>query len=61
MRALISYLKHVRDELQHVVWPSTHTAIAHTLVVILISAVIAALIGILDYIFSGVVSRIIGA
>lgn len=60
MYALTTYLKHVRDELQHVVWPSTRTAIGHTLVVIVISAIIAAFVGILDYVFGGVVSHVVG-
>lgn len=61
MNALTTYLKHVRDEFQHIVWPSRETAIAHTFVVILIAIVIAALVGALDYVFGGIVSRIVGA
>lgn len=61
MHALTDYLKHVRIELQHVAWPSTRTAIAHTLVVMLLSASIGLFVGLLDYVFSGAVSRLIGA
>lgn len=61
MTALTTYLKHVRDEFQHIVWPSRNTAIAHTLVVILISVALAVLVGVLDYIFGGIVSNIVGA
>ncbi len=57
----LTYLKHVREEFTHIVWPTTHTAIAHTLVVILISIVIAIIVGVLDYVFGNVVSRIVGA
>lgn len=59
MNALTTYFKHVREEFKHIVWPSRETAIAHTLVVILIAALIAILVGLLDYIFGGVVSHII--
>jgi preprotein translocase SecE subunit len=58
---MLDYLKHVRSELAHVVWPSTNTAVAHTLVVIGIALLVAAIVAVLDYIFSGVVSRVIGA
>jgi len=58
---MLDYLKHVRSELAHVAWPSTNTAIAHTLVVIGIAVVIAFVVAALDYVFSGAVSRIIGA
>lgn len=59
MNALITYLKHVREEFTHIVWPTRHTAIAHTLVVILIAAIIALMVGLLDYAFGSVVSRVI--
>jgi len=59
MNALISYLKHVREEFAHIVWPTNHTAIAHTLVVVCIAAVMAILIGLLDYAFGSTVNRII--
>jgi len=58
---MLDYLKHVRGELSHVAWPSTYTAVAHTLVVIGIALVIAFLVGGLDYGFGLLVSRVIGA
>lgn len=61
MTSPFTYLKHVRDEFAHIVWPTTRTAVAHTLVVIAIAAVIALFVGLLDYAFGSVVSRIIGA
>ncbi|OGG49147.1 preprotein translocase subunit SecE [Candidatus Kaiserbacteria bacterium RIFCSPLOWO2_12_FULL_52_8] len=60
MNALITYLKNVRQEFTHIVWPSRHTAIAHTLVVVIIAMIITVLVGVLDYVFGGVVSRIVG-
>lgn len=60
MRALITYLKHVREEFTHIVWPTNRTATAHTLVVIFIAVAIAILVGFLDYAFGSVVSRVAG-
>lgn len=60
MTALVTYLKHVREEFTHIVWPTTRKAIAHTLVVIVIAAVITAWVAVLDYGFGAAVSRIIG-
>ena len=57
----LDYLKHVREEFTHIVWPSSRTALAHTLVVIFIAIAIALLVGFLDYIFSLGVSYITGA
>jgi len=56
----ITYLKHVREEFTHIVWPSNHTAIAHTLVVVGIAAVIALLVSILDYVFGLGVNYFVG-
>lgn len=61
MMSPFTYLKHVRDEFAHIVWPSTRTALGHTLVVIFIAIAIALLVALLDYAFGAVVSRIAGA
>ena len=55
-----TYLKHVREEFSHIVWPTNRTAIGHTLVVVFIAALIALFVGLLDYFFGSIVSRIIG-
>ncbi|MFI5260545.1 MAG: preprotein translocase subunit SecE [Candidatus Paceibacteria bacterium] len=60
MTSPFSYLKHVREEFTHIVWPSNRTALAHTLVVICIAAAIALLVALLDYVFGSVVNHIIG-
>ncbi len=61
MTSPFTYLKHVREEFTHIVWPSNRTALAHTLVVIFIALAIAFLVGLLDYAFGLVVSRFAGA
>lgn len=59
MSSPITYLKHVREEFTHVVWPTPRRAIAHTLVIVVIAAMIALLVGLLDYVFGLGVSRIV--
>lgn len=61
MHALATYLRHVREEFTHIVWPTTRTAVAHTLVVVLIALAMTVIVGISDYGFSTVLSRVIGA
>jgi preprotein translocase SecE subunit len=56
---IFSYLRHVRAELQHVVWPYYRTAFAHTLIIIGIAAFVAVFIGILDYGFTRLVDIVI--
>lgn len=60
MTSPFTYLKHVREEFTHIVWPSNRTAIAHTLVVVLIAAAIALFVGLLDFVFKSGMSRVIG-
>ena len=61
MTSPFTYLKHVREEFTHIVWPSNRTALGHTLIVIFIAIAIALMVGLLDYLFSLVVSRVAGA
>jgi preprotein translocase SecE subunit len=56
---LLSYLKHVRAEMAHVVWPDARTAIGHTLILIGIGAFTAIFIGLLDYGFTQLASTVI--
>ena len=58
MTSPFTYLKHVREEFSHVVWPTSRTAIAHTLVVIIIAGAIALFVGLLDYLFGLAVSYV---
>jgi len=59
MSSPFTYLKHVREEFTHVVWPTNRTALAHTLVVVGIAAAIALIVSLLDYAFEAGVNRII--
>lgn len=54
-----TYLKNVRGELSHVVWPSRKSAISHTILILVLSAFAAIMIAFLDYVFTGVVGRFI--
>jgi len=56
---LTNYFKDTRAELKHVNWPTRAQAIGYTVVVIVFSAVIALLIGAFDFIFSGVLQKLI--
>ncbi|MDD2657120.1 MAG: preprotein translocase subunit SecE [Candidatus Pacebacteria bacterium] len=60
MTSPFTYLKHVREEFAHIVWPTPRTAVAHTFVVIFIALAIALLVGLLDYAFGLGVSRLTG-
>lgn len=48
MKGLVTYLKNVRGELQHVVWPTQRQAITHVVLILLICAFATAFIAVLD-------------
>jgi preprotein translocase SecE subunit len=58
--ALITYLRHVREEFTHITWPSTREAVGHTLMILLVTAIVAVMVGLLDYAFTSAVSSVIG-
>jgi preprotein translocase SecE subunit len=57
MNALTTYLRNVRAELAHVVWPSQRTALTHVTLIILISTFTALLVTGLDYVFTHLVEH----
>jgi preprotein translocase SecE subunit len=60
MNAFLTYLKNVRAEMAHVVWPDRRQGILHTILIIVISAALALLIAGLDYVFTNIVSHLVG-
>lgn len=59
MNTLVSYLKNVRAEMQHVVWPDWKQAMWHTAIIILISAIVALFLAALDYGFQTAVTALL--
>jgi preprotein translocase SecE subunit len=57
--SLISYFKGVAQELTHVRWPSQRLSIAYTVLVIMLSIVLAAYTGVLDTIFTTLIDQLI--
>lgn len=60
MNNLIQYLKDTRAELTHVSWPTQKQIITYTIVVIVLSSVVAAFLGFFDFVFSRGISMLIG-
>jgi len=52
MKKFTEYIKAVRNELTHVSWPTRNQAILYTLLVIVISIVVALMLGAFDFIFT---------
>ncbi len=56
---LFSYLKNVRAELKHVVWPDATVAAGHTVILLLIGAFTAVYLGLLDHGFTQLVGEVL--
>lgn len=52
MVKIVEYLKETKTELKHVIWPSKEQTMLYTSVVIVLSLLIAYLLGFFDFIFS---------
>lgn len=59
MSKVITFFKEAREELVKVVWPSREELIRHTVIVVVISLGVAALLGVLDLIFNTILQEVI--
>ena len=59
MNRLINYLKDTRGELQYVSWPTRQQSIVFTVVVIVISILVAIFLGFFDYVASLVLQKFV--
>ncbi len=57
MSKITNYLKETRAEFKHVNWPTRQQTIMFTVIVIVISGVVAYLLGFFDSIFSKILVR----
>lgn len=56
----VDYIKDTRGELKHVSWPTRRQAIAFTAIVIVISVVTALFLGAFDFLFSQILTKLVG-
>ena len=59
MSKISEYLKETKLELKHVIWPNRRQTIYYTLIVIVLSVVIAYLLGLFDFAFLQGLQRLI--
>ncbi|HEV7702423.1 MAG TPA: preprotein translocase subunit SecE [Candidatus Paceibacterota bacterium] len=59
MSKITEYFKETRIELKHVIWPSRSQTFYYTLVVIVLSVLIAYYLGIFDFLFSKGLEKIV--
>ena len=53
------YLEETKTELKHVIWPSRNQTLYYTILVVVLSFIIAYYLGIFDFIFSQGLQKII--
>ena len=59
MSKIVEYLKDTKTELKHVIWPSKSQTILYTVIVVVLSFLIAYFLGIFDFIFSRGLEKLI--
>jgi preprotein translocase subunit SecE len=59
MSKITEYLKETKTELKHVIWPTRGQTILYTLIVIVLSVLIAYFLGIFDFLFSRGLEKLI--
>ncbi len=59
MRPVVNYLREVKVELAKVTWPKRQEVVKLTLIVFVISALVAAYVGGLDFIFTKVLGLVV--
>jgi preprotein translocase subunit SecE len=59
IQRIFNYIKQVYNELRKVTWPTRSELINSTIVVIIVSAIVAVIIFVLDLIFSNVLQMIL--
>jgi preprotein translocase subunit SecE len=58
--SIISYLKETKAELKHITWPTQSEVIWYTVAVVLISGIIAYLLGFFDFLFATGLQKLLG-
>jgi len=59
MSKITEYFKETKTELKHVIWPNRSQTFYYTLIVVVLSVVVAYYLGIFDFIFSKGLGKII--
>lgn len=59
MSKITEYIKETKGELKHVIWPTRNQTLYYTIMVIVLSVVVAYFLGLFDYLFSQVLQKII--
>jgi preprotein translocase subunit SecE len=54
---LFDYIRDTNGEMKHVTWPTRNQVIGYTVIILLISVVLALYLGFFDYLFTQVIDR----
>jgi preprotein translocase subunit SecE len=57
----MSYLQETKEEMKNVKWPNRKHVINYTIVVILLSFIVAYLLGAMDFGFSQIMGKVLGS
>lgn len=61
MAGIGQYLKDTHGELRHVAWPTQTQTVVYTILVAIISIIVAVYLGLFDYLFTSGIGQLVGS
>jgi preprotein translocase subunit SecE len=59
MKSVVTFFSEVRSELSKVTWPKREEVVRLTLIVFLVSGIVGVYVGVLDYLFTSVLTKVL--
>ena len=59
MKTIINFIREAKEELLKVNWPTKKQVYNYTLIILAVSLAVALFLGSLDYVFSGILKKVI--
>jgi preprotein translocase subunit SecE len=59
MKSVVTFFSEVRSELSKVTWPKREEVVRLTLIVFLVSGIVGIYVGILDYLFTSILTKVL--
>jgi preprotein translocase subunit SecE len=59
MKSVVTFFSEVKSELVKVTWPKREEVVRLTLIVFLVSGIVGVYVGILDYLFTSILTKVL--
>jgi preprotein translocase subunit SecE len=59
MKSVVTFFSEVKSELSKVTWPKREEVVRLTLIVFLVSGIVGVYVGVLDYLFTSILTKVL--